>query len=182
MLLFYHPFDVGDSVEAGGVAGKIEKMNIVSTTILTFDNEVLVVPNNKIWGDVIRNRSAKDIRRVDLAFSIGYEDDMERARDLLHDVVASHELVLDEPAPLIRLHKLADSSVDFIVRPWVLTKDYWTVHWDLLWAVKARFDREGISIPYPQHDVHVRSEAAVARKAVTTERQGGTEGLEDESD
>lgn len=182
MLLFYHPFDVGDVIEAGGVSGTVEKMNIVSTTMLTFDNELLVVPNTKIWGDVIRNRTAKDTRRVDLSFSVSYEDDIEKTRDLLHDIVAAHELVLKEPAPLIRLHNLSDSSVDFIVRPWVLTQDYWTVHWDLIWAVKARFGREGISIPYPQRDVHLRTAAADAPKPVTSERQGSTEGLEDESE
>jgi len=183
MLLFYHPFDVGDVVEAAGVAGTVEKMNIVSTTILTFDNEQLMVPNNKIWGNVIRNRTAKAVRRVDLVFSVSYEDDIEKARDVLHAIVASHELILEEPAPLIRLHQLADSSVDFIVRPWVKTADYWTVHWDLKWAVKARFDREGISIPYPQRAVHIRSETAAGQPAlVTSERQGSSEGLEDESD
>lgn len=155
MILIYRPFDVGDVVEAGGVNGKVSEMSLVSTTILTFDNQKLVVPNNKIWGDVIRNVNARPERRVDMTFGIGYDDDVEHAERILREIVTGHELVLEDPEPTIRLHTLGESSVDFIVRPWVKAADYWTVHWDVTRAVKRRFDAEGISIPYPQRDLHV---------------------------
>lgn len=158
MILIYRPFDVGDVVEAGGVSGKVSQMSLVSTTILTFDNQKLVVPNNKIWGDVIRNVNAEPQRRVDLTFGIGYEDDIAKAEGILTDIISAHELVLDEPAPTIRLHTLGESSVDFIVRPWVNAADYWAVYWDVTRAVKERFDAEGISIPFPQRDVHIYQE------------------------
>lgn len=158
MILIYRPFDVSDVIEAGGVTGKVSVMNLVSTTVLTFDNQKLVVPNSKIWGDVIRNVNAQPTRRVDLVFGIGYDDDIAQAKGVLEEIVAGHELILDDPAPTIRLHTLGDSSVDFIVRPWVKAPDYWTVYWDLTSAVKQRFDAEGISIPYPQRDVHVYQE------------------------
>ncbi len=155
MILVYRPFDIGDVVEAGGVSGTVRQMSLVSTTINTFDNQKLVVPNNRIWGDVIRNVNAEPTRRVDLSFGIGYGDDMGHAQRVLEEIVTSHELVLAEPAPSVKLHALGESSVDFLVRPWVKTPDYWTVYWDVTKAVKARFDAEGISIPFPQRDVHL---------------------------
>lgn len=155
MILLYQPFDVGDVVEAGGVAGEVSHMSVVSTTVRTFDNQILIVPNSKIWGDVIRNKTAVRTRRVDLTFGIGYDDDIVHAESVLHDIVHSHELVLADPPPTIKLHELADSSVNFVVRPWVNTADYWDVYWDITRAVKQRFDAEGISIPFPQRDVHV---------------------------
>lgn len=155
MILVYRPFDIGDVVEAGGVSGTVRQMSLVSTTINTFDNQKLVVPNNRIWGDVIRNVNAEPTRRVDLSFGIGYGDDIGHAQRVLEEIVSSHELVLAEPAPSVKLHALGESSVDFLVRPWVKTPDYWTVYWDVTKAVKARFDAEGISIPFPQRDVHL---------------------------
>jgi small conductance mechanosensitive channel len=155
MILIYQPFDVGDSVEAGGVSGKVGQMSLVSTTILTFDNQKLIVPNNKIWGDVIRNRTSETTRRVDMVFGIGYADDVDRAERVLRDIVKSHELTLADPEPTIQLNNLGDSSVDFIVRPWTKTDDYWKVYWDVTREVKRCFDAEGISIPFPQRDVHV---------------------------
>lgn len=155
MILMYRPFDVGDQVEVAGVTGQVRLMSLVSTSIVTFDNQRLVVPNTKIWGDVIRNVTAEKNRRVDMVFGIGYEDDIASAEKILTEIVKSHELVLKEPEPSVKLHTLGESSVDFIVRPWVLTDDYWTVYWDITRAVKDRFDREGISIPYPQRDVHM---------------------------
>ena len=159
MILIYRPYDVDDFVEVTGASGLVKKMNLVSTTITTFDNQTLVVPNSKIWGDVIKNVTAQKVRRVDLEFGIGYGDDIELAERVLEDVVYSHELVLKKPAALIKLHTLGESSVNFIVRPWTKTDDYWDVYWDLMREVKLRFDREGISIPFPQRDVHVYSEA-----------------------
>ena len=155
MLLIYRPFDVGNVVEVGGVSGKIDSVSLVSTTIRTFDNKVVLVPNRNVWGQVITNASASDTRRVDMIFGIGYEDDADKAKAILERVVSRHEMVLDEPEPLIKLHELADSSVNFICRPWVQTDDYWQVHWDVIREVKVEFDREGISIPYPQQDVHI---------------------------
>lgn len=155
MLLLYRPYDVGDVVTAGGVTGKVTSMSLVSTTIGTPDNQVQVVPNGAIWGGVITNVTANDTRRVDLTMGIGYEDDIDKAEEVIRDVVTSHELVLKDPEPAIKLHNLGESSVDFIVRPWTKTSDYWTVYWDLTKALKKRFDQEGISIPYPQRDIHI---------------------------
>jgi small conductance mechanosensitive channel len=161
MILVYRPYDVGDAVEAGGVMGTVKAMNLVSTTIATWDNQKLVVPNSKIWGDVIRNITAEPNRRVDMTFGIAYADDVDQAEKVLADIVAKHELVLAEPEPVIRLHTLGESSVDFVVRPWARTSDYWAVYWDITRAVKKRFDEEGISIPFPQRDVHlIKSEAS----------------------
>jgi small conductance mechanosensitive channel len=155
MILIYRPFDVGDLVEVTGASGLVRKMNLVSTTILTLDNQTLVVPNSKIWGDVIKNVTAQKERRIDLEFGIAYDDDIELAERVLNEIVSAHEKVLADPEPRIKLHTLGDSSVNFIVRPWTKTDDYWDVYWDLTREVKLRFDREGISIPFPQRDVHV---------------------------
>ena len=155
MILIYRPFDVGDAIEAGGVSGNVKKMSLVSTMITTFDNQRVIVPNNKIWGDIIRNINAEKIRRIDLLFGIGYDDNVDEAEKILHEIVDHHELVLDDPEPVIKLHHLGESSVDFIVRPWVKSENYWTAYWDITRAVKKRFDEEGISIPFPQQDMHV---------------------------
>lgn len=155
MILFYRPFDVGDVVEAGGVAGTVSHMSLVSTTVLTFDNQTLVVPNNKIWGDVIKNVTAQRTRRVDLVFSISYDDDVNAAERILQDIVSADKRVLEVPEPVIKLHQLAESSVNFVVRPWVSTGDYWGVYWDVTRAVKRRFDAAGITIPFPQMTVHI---------------------------
>jgi small conductance mechanosensitive channel len=155
MILIYRPFDVGDLVEVTGASGLVKKMNLVSTTIVTLDNQTLVVPNSKIWGDVIKNVTAQKERRVDLEFGIAYDDDIELAERILDEIVVAHEDILEYPEPMIKLHTLGDSSVNFIVRPWTKTENYWGVYWDLTREVKLRFDREGISIPFPQRDVHV---------------------------
>jgi len=155
MILLYRPFDIGDVVEAAGVLGTVSQMNLVSTTILTADHQTLVVPNTKIWGDVIRNITVQGTRRIDLTFGTGYGDDIERAERVLREIVTSHEKVLEEPAPVVELHTLGESSVDFVVRPWVKSSDYWRVYWDITRAVKKRFDEEGISIPFPQRDLHL---------------------------
>ena len=155
MILVYRPYDVGDAIEAGGVIGAVNQMNLVSTMIMTFDNQLLVVPNNKIWGDVIRNITHQETRRIDMTFGIAYSDDIAKAEQVLTEIVTSHEKVLEDPAPVIRLHELGDSSMNFVVRPWSKTSDYWDVYWDVTREVKHRFDAEGISIPFPQRDVHV---------------------------
>lgn len=155
MLLIYRPFDVGDLVEAGGITGKVSHMSLVNTTIKTFSNEMLMIPNSKIWGDIIKNVTHEKVRRVDMIFGIGYSDDIEKTERVLNDIVSEHPAVLRSPEPTIKLHTLNSSSVDFIVRPWVKTDDYWDVYWDITREVKMRFDRENISIPFPQQDVHL---------------------------
>ena len=155
LILAYRPFDVGDVVDAGGVSGIVDSMNMLSTTIRTFDNKLMIVPNGKIGGDTITNATASDTRRIDMTFGIGYDDDADQAQAILERVVTGHPLVLKDPAPLIRLNELADSSVNFIVRPWAKTADYWAIYWEVTAAVKKEFDAAGISIPYPQQDVHV---------------------------
>lgn len=159
MILVYRPFDISNFIEvAGGISGEVKHMTLVSTTILTIDNKRLIIPNSKIWGDIITNVTAEKLRRVDFVFGIGYGDNMSTAENILQDIVSHHELVLNQPKPVIKVHSLGESSVDFIVRPWVNTRDYWNVYWDVTRQVKERFDAEGISIPYPQRDVHIISE------------------------
>ena len=155
MILVYQPFDVGDLVDVAGVYGKVKRMNLVSTTISTLDNKVVMVPNNSIWGGVITNVTGTDLRRVDMTFGISYADDISAAQKVLEKIVVDHPRTLDDPAPIIQLNELADSSVNFICFPWVKTDDYWTVYWDITRTVKEQFDANGISIPFPQQDVHL---------------------------
>ena len=155
MILLYRPYDVGDLVDVSGVFGKVHKMSLVSTSLLTLDNQLFVVPNNKIWGDVIKNVTAQDIRRVDMVFGISYGDDIPKAESILNDILTSYDEILDDPEPMVRVSALGESSVDFIVRPWVKVEDYWEVFWDVTKTVKMRFDEEGISIPFPQRDIHI---------------------------
>ena len=160
MILIYRPYDVDDLIEVAGATGLVKKMSLVSTTIATVDNQTLVVPNSKIWGDVIKNVTAQRLRRVDLLFGIGYSDDVEKAECVLNAIVSEHDKVLDRPEAVVKMHELGDSSINFVVRPWVRTEDYWEVYWDLTREVKMRFDREGISIPFPQRDVHIYQQDA----------------------
>ena len=159
LILIYRPFDVGDLIEAGEISGKVSHMSLVNTTILTLDNQTIVVPNNKIWGDVVKNVTAQSMRRIDMVFGISYTDDIPQTERVLQEIVDSHEKVLTDPKPIVRLNELADSSVNFIVRPWVNMDDYLEVYWDITRAVKMRFDEEGISIPFPQRDVHMYSQS-----------------------
>jgi small conductance mechanosensitive channel len=159
MLLIYRPFDVGDAVEIGGISGKVDHVSMVSTKIKTFDNKVVLVPNRKVWGEVITNASASDERRVDMTFGIGYDDDIAEAQKILEKIVSSHDKVLESPEPVIKMNELADSSVNFICRPWSKTADYWDVYWDITRKVKEEFDAAGISIPYPQQDIHLHQTA-----------------------
>ena len=158
LILIYRPFDVDDVIEAGGVSGLVSEMSLVNTTFLTFDNQTIIVPNGKIWGDVIKNVTAQTVRRIDLIFGIAYSDDIEKAEKVMAEVVAAHPAVLEDPPTMIRLHELGDSSVNYIVRPWVNKDDYWETFWALNRAMKMRFDEEGISIPFPQRDVHLFKE------------------------
>lgn len=155
MILLYRPFDVGDVVEAGGVRGRVSHMSLVNTTFMTLDNQRLVVPNNLIWQSVITNVTAQRTRRIDLIIGVGYSDDIEKTQRVLEEILETSESVLAHPAPVVRVHELGESSVNFVVRPWVKTGDYWEVHWELTKQIKLRFDKEGISIPFPQRDVHL---------------------------
>jgi small conductance mechanosensitive channel len=157
MIMINRPFDEGDYVDVGGVAGTVNSVSIVATTVATPDNQVIVIPNRNVWGNIITNATASDTRRVDLVFGISYDDSILDAIRVLEETVAAHPLVLHDPEPTIRVNELADSSVNLICRPWVRTSDYWNVYWDLMHQVKDRFDDVGISIPYPQQDVHIKS-------------------------
>ncbi len=155
LILAYRPFDVGDVIEAASVSGSVDSVSLFSTHIRTFDNKLMIVPNNDIWGGTITNATASTTRRVDLVFGIGYADDINQAKRILTNIVENHPLVLKEPAVNIRVNELGDSSVNLICRPWTKTENYWSVYWDLMQAVKQEFDSAGVSIPFPQRDVHV---------------------------
>lgn len=160
MLLVFRPFKKGDFVEAGGTAGVVQQITIFTTLMLTPDNKEIIVPNGAIYGGNIVNVSARDTRRVDMVVGIGYDSDLKKAKDILNEMVKADERILAEPAPTVAVSELADSSVNFVVRPWVNSADYWAVMFDFNEAVKLRFDAEGISIPYPQMDVHVHKQEA----------------------
>jgi len=160
MLILFRPFKAGDFVEAGGTVGSIEEIGIFSTIMKTPDNKKIIIPNSNITGGNIVNYSAKDTRRVDLVFGIGYDDDLKKAKQLLEQILQGDNRILKDPAPVVAVSELADSSVNFIVRPWVNSADYWAVYWDLTEKVKLTFDAEGISIPYPQQDVHMHQVTA----------------------
>ena len=155
MLILFRPFKVGDFVEAGGVSGVVEEIQIFSTRMRSGDNKEITVPNGQIVGSTITNYSAKETRRVDLVVGVGYNDDLKKVRAVLEDILAKDERILKDPAPTIGVSELADSSVNFVVRPWVKSGDYWPVLFDTQETVKLRFDAEGISIPYPQQDLHI---------------------------
>lgn len=159
MIIGFRPFKVGDFIEAGGTSGVVEGIQIFSTQLRTGDNKTVIVPNASIIGSNIINYSARDTRRVDMVFGIGYNDDLQKARQILQEILDADDRVLDDPAPVIAVGELADSSVNLIVRPWTSTDDYWQVYWDLNEKVKQRFDEEGINIPYPQRDVHLHQVA-----------------------
>jgi small conductance mechanosensitive channel len=193
LILLYRPFDVDDVIEAAGVSGKVEAVTLLSTHIRTFDNKSMILPNNEVWGGVITNATGTDKRRVDMVFGIGYDDSIPDALRVLEEIVSAHELVLKDPEPVIRLHELGESSVNFICRPWARPADYWTVYWDITRAVKERFDAEGISIPYPQRDVHVYHETPpgpalaagdgrLSGRASGTGRDAASRGLDDEDE
>lgn len=149
MLIIFRPFKLGDFIEAAGVVGIVEQISIFSTLLRTGDNREVIVPNGQIYSDAITNYSARETRRIDMVFGIGYDDDMLVAKKLMESILDAHELVLQEPAPAVAVSELADSSVNFNVRPWVKSADYWTVRSDLIEQIKLAFDENNISIPYP---------------------------------
>lgn len=163
LMILFRPFQVGDYIEGAGVAGTVEKAHIFTTQLKTPDNKTIIIPNAKIMGDNITNYSAKDTRRVDMVIGVGYSDDLKKVREILEDILAKDDRILKDPAPTIGVLELGDNSVNFAVRPWVKRDDYWGAYFDVTETVKRRFDEEGISIPYPQRDVHLYEykEAAV---------------------
>ena len=155
MLIIFRPFKVGDFVEAGGTNGSVESVQIFSTILKTPDNKKVIVPNSKITGDSITNFSSMDQRRIDLVFGIGYDDDLKKAKATLEKILSEDDRILEDPGPTVAVLELADSSINFVVRPWVKTSDYWAVYFSITENVKLTFDREGISIPFPQRDIHM---------------------------
>ena len=160
MLILFRPFKQGDFVEVAGVSGAVTEVKIFSTILTTPDNKLVVIPNAQVAADTITNYSANDQRRVDMVFGVGYDDDLKVARQVLTDLCANHPLVLDDPATNIFVLNLGDSSVDFAVRPWAKTADYWKVYGDIMEQAKVGLEAAGCSIPYPQRDVHVFKDAA----------------------
>ena len=151
---------MGDWVEAAGISGGVERVEILTTILKTGDNKQVIVPNSQIINAVITNYSANDTRRVDMTVGVSYSDDLDKVRRTLEELVAADERILKDPACTIAVAELADSSVNFVIRPWVKTGDYWAVNFDLTEAIKKRFDEVGISIPFPQQDVHVHQTAS----------------------
>lgn len=160
MLLVFKPFKAGDFVEAAGTAGVIKKVGIFTTSMTTPDNKEIIVPNGGIYGGNIVNYAAKETRRVDMVVGISYDSDLLKAKSILEEMVKADERILQDPAPVVAVSELADSSVNFVVRPWVATADFWAVKWAFTEQVKLRFDAEGIVIPFPQMDVHLHKEDA----------------------
>ena len=160
MILLYRPYDIGNFVDVAGVSGTVSAMTLVSTTLTLPDNQTVVIPNNSIWGGIITNVTGSETRRVDMVFGIGYDDDIAKAQSILERIVKDHPLVLGSPEPVIRVNELADSSVNFVCRPWTKTSDYWAVYWDITRKVKEQFDQNSISIPFPQRDVHIHQVGA----------------------
>lgn len=158
LIIIFRPFKIGDFIEAGGATGTVEDITMFSTIISPQDNRTIIVPNSAIVGGNIVNFSKKEQRRVDLTFSIGYDDDLRMAKQTLIDILNSDERVLQDPAPFVAVSELGDSSVNFITRAWVDTANYWDVYFETIEKVKLTFDEKGISIPYPQMDVHMKKE------------------------
>ena len=160
LLILFKPFKVGDVIKAGGEAGVVVEVGILTTELKTPDNVKIIMPNSSIMGGSITNMSAHPTRRVDMVVGVGYGDDLNKAKQIMEDLLAADERVLKDPAPTVAVSNLWDSSVDFVVRPWVNSADYWAVKFDFTKSVKEKFDAEGVSIPFPQRDVHLFQESA----------------------
>ncbi len=155
LIVLFRPYRVGDFIEAAGIMGSVEQVQILTTVLKTGDNKQIIVPNSQIMNSIITNYSANDTRRIDLVIGVSYGDDLDKVRATLEALIADETRILEDPATLIAVSELADSSVNFIVRPWVKSGDHWGVKLDLTEAIKKRFDKEGISFPFPQQDVHL---------------------------
>lgn len=155
LMIILRPFKAGDVIEGAGVTGKVELVHIFSTRLQTPDNRTVIIPNSKLLGDNIINYTERGTRRMDLVIGVGYEDDIRQVKQLLQDIIAEDERFLADPAPVVALNEFADSSLNFVMRPWVSVADYWPAYFDTMEKIKLRFDQAGISIPFPQHDVHL---------------------------
>jgi small conductance mechanosensitive channel len=155
LIVIFRPYRVGDWVEAAGISGSVEQVQILTTILKTGDNKQIIVPNSQIMSSIITNYSANETRRIDMVVGVSYDDDLDKVRKTVQEIVDADERVLKDPACTIAVSELADSSVNFVVRPWVETADYWAVMFDLTEAIKKRFDQDGISFPFPQQDVHL---------------------------
>ena len=155
MMIIFRPFKSGDFIEAGGVTGVVEMISIFSTTLRTGDNREIIIPNGSIYSSAITNYSARETRRIDMVFGIGYEDNMKQAKQIMQTILDADDRILKDPKTLIAVSELADSSVNFVVRPWVKSDDYWAVKFDITEKIKEAFDDDNISIPYPQLDLHM---------------------------
>lgn len=160
MIILFRPYRVGDVISAAGQVGKVDEIQTFNTVLLTADNRVIIIPNGQVIGGIIENITQQQTRRIDLVFGVGYGDDLKKAKAILERLVAEDDRILKDPAPQVAVSELADSSVNFVCRPWVKGDDYWTVRFDLIERVKLTFDAEGISIPFPQRDVHIYNDAA----------------------
>lgn len=160
MIIIFKPFKAGDFIEGGGSAGTVDAVQIFNTILRSPDNKKIIIPNNKLTGENIINYSAMEQRRIDLVFGIGYDDDIKKAKATLVKIVSEDERILKDPAPTVAVSELGDSSINFVVRPWVKTSDYWAVYFDVTEKVKLTFDNERISIPFPQRDIHLYQEKA----------------------
>jgi small conductance mechanosensitive channel len=160
MIIMFKPFRLGNFIDAAGVSGTVEEIRIFSTIMRTGDNKEIIIPNGKIYSGIITNFSAKPTRRIDLVIGIGYEDNIGVAKKLIEDIIASESRILTDPAPTIMVLELGESSINIAVRPWVKSEDYWSVRAELLQAIKETFDKEGISIPYPQREIHMNQVSA----------------------
>jgi small conductance mechanosensitive channel len=155
MLIIFRPFKDGDFIEAGGAAGIVEEIGIFTTKMRSGDNKEIIMPNGELFSGMITNYSKRETRRIDMVFGIGYDDDIRKAKGIITGIIEADERILKDPAPLVAVGELGDNSVNFNVRPWVSTSDYWGVFYDLNEKIKLAFDENGISIPYPQMDVHL---------------------------
>ena len=155
MILFFKPFKVGDFIESMGETGTVVEISVVYTELLTPDNRRITVPNGTLTNSIIKNYSSEDLRRVDLSFSVAYDSDDEKVKDIIRDVIDAQPQALKDPAPFIRMSEHSDSALVYVARIWCKSADYWTVYFDVLEQVKAAFDKEGIAIPFPQMDVHI---------------------------
>jgi small conductance mechanosensitive channel len=157
LIVLFRPYKVGDFIEGAGISGVVVEVQILTTVVKTGDNKQIIVPNGQIMNSIITNYSANDQRRVDMVVGVSYDDDLDKVRSTLQELIDADDRILDEPACTIAVSALADSSVNFVVRPWVKTADYWGVMFDMTEAIKKRFDKEGISFPFPQQDVHLHT-------------------------
>jgi len=162
LMIIFRPFKVGDFIEGAGVAGVVEAIQIFTTTLKTGDNKTIIIPNAKLAGDNITNYSAKETRRVDMTVGVAYDADLSKVKNVLTDIISNESRIHADPAPQVAVAELADSSVNFVVRVWTDTADYWGVKFDITETIKNRFDEEGIGIPFPQRDIHIVSGGAAA--------------------